>query len=178
MKALKIKSFPDYYITDTGNVYSRNYMHTGRIKKMRPIKKTTGYLSVFLCKNNKTFNKLVHRLVAEAFIPNPENKRTINHKNGIKTDNRVDNLEWNSYSENVLHAYKTGLKTPPLSMLGKLGKDNPKSKIVLQIKNGEIIAEFYGLSEANRKTGISLSGICNCCKGRKTSAGGYKWKYK
>lgn len=102
----------------------------------------------------------------------------MNHKNGIKSDNRICNLEWNSYSENLLHAFKTGLKKPPLSMLGKFGKDNPKSKMVIQIKNGKIVAEFYGLSEAGRKTNISVSNICNCCKGKKKSAGGYQWKYK
>ena len=177
----KIKNFPNYYITDSGDIYSVNYLNKKRIKrikKLKPIKKTTGYYCVWLCNNTKHFNKLIHRLVAEAFIPNPLCKKTVNHKNGIKTDNRVENLEWCTYSENILHAFKTGLKASPKPWLGKFGKDNHRSKPVLQIKNELIIAEFYGLSEASRTTGISISNICHCCKGLKKSAGGYKWKYK
>ena len=174
----EIKGFPGYFVTENGDVYSSDYSHTGKMKKLRPIKKTTGYYSVWLCKNGCRINKLLHRIVAETFIPNPENKKTVNHKNGIKSDNRMCNLEWNSYSENLLHAFKTGLRKPPLSMLGKFGKNNPKSKIVIQIKNGKIVAEFYGLSEAGRKTNISVSNICKCCKGKNKSAGGYQWKYK
>ena len=177
-KIAKIKDFPNYYITDSGDVNSVNYKHTGRFQKIKPIKKTTGYYSVWLSNNANKANKLLHRLVAEAFIPNPLCKKTVNHINGDKSDNRVQNLEWNTYSENIKHAYRNFLKKPPLSMLGKFGKDNPKSKIVIQIKNGKIVAEFYGLSEASRKTNISVSNICNCCKGKKKTAGGYQWKYK
>ena len=68
----------------------------------------TGYKKVVLYKNNKKKTKKVHRLVAESFIENPYKKKTINHKNGIKTDNSVCNLEWATYSENNKHAYKNG----------------------------------------------------------------------
>ena len=70
---------------------------------------THGYMSLSLSKNNKGVNHRVHRLVATAFIPKVDNKNIINHKNGIKTDNNVNNIEWASYSDNLLHAYKTGL---------------------------------------------------------------------
>lgn len=69
-----------------------------------------GYLIVHLSNNGVKKNHTVHRLIALTFIPNPENKRTINHINGIKTDNRVENLEWASYKENINHAIKTGLR--------------------------------------------------------------------
>lgn len=175
----EIKGFPGYLVDKTGNVYSKNYNHTGKIKKLKPTMQNTGYVRVALCKDDSIKYKLIHRLVAESFIPNPENKSEINHKNGIKTDNRVENLEWATRSENQKHAYQI-LKAyhAPAPLLNKFGKDNPKSKIVLQISNGKIIASFYGGTEAQRKTGISQSNISECCNGKRLYAGGYQWKYK
>lgn len=66
----------------------------------------------------------------------------------------------------------------PAQMLNKFGKDNPKSKLVLQIKDGHIVAEFYGGKEAQRKTGIFQANISKCCNGERKTAGGYEWKYK
>ena len=183
VKALRIKDFPDYYVTDSGDVYSRRYHpqknRQMRIKKLKLMKQATGYFSVGLYKNDKKFLKSVHRLVATAFIPNPENKPQVNHKNGIKTDNRVENLEWNTRSENSWHATHV-IKTikPPVPWEGKYGKDNTNSKLVLQIKGGNIIAEFYGTYEAERKTGINFRNISAVCRGKRKSAGGYQWKYK
>lgn len=104
MIALQIKDFPDYYVTDSGDVYSRNYRQTGRIKKLIPSMCGSGYLQVNLFSLKKQCCKRIHRIVAETFIPNPENKPQINHKNGTKTDNRVENLEWVSHQENQTHS--------------------------------------------------------------------------
>lgn len=165
-KALKIKNYPDYYATDNGDIYSRNYNHTGRIKKMTPQEDKDGYLRVIIRKNGKKYFKPIHRLVAETFIPNPENKPQINHKNGIRTDNRIENLEFCSAAENIQHAYKT------------LGRKGPRVKIVQQIKNGKIIAEFLGTCDAARKLGISRSSISACCIGVNKTGHGFQWKYK
>ena len=123
-----------------------------------------GYKSVGLCKNSVLRHKQVHRLVAEAFIPNPEKKPEVNHKNGIKTDNRVENLEWVSHQENLNHAR---------NILGK--KNAHPARKVIQIKNNTIITIFDSVLEAKNKTFIN--NISGCCRGTLKTAGGYKWKY-
>lgn len=170
--AFIIKGFPDYYITDTGDVFSRK----SRFVKLKQWKSRAGYMYVDLNQNGKRVHKRVHRLVAEAFIPNPKNKSDVNHKNGNKSDNRVQNLEWATHSENSLHAYRT-LKCKP-TWKGKFGKNHNCSKLVLQIKNGKVIAEFYGTMEAERQTTICHVGIINCCLGKAKHAGGFQWQYK
>lgn len=180
--AFQIKGFPDYYITDTGDVYSRfssKYNNSnGRIKKMINTINAHGYAKVELFNNNKRYYKQVHRLVATTFIPNPENKPQVNHKNGNKVDNRVENLEWCTQSENVKHTYDVLHRQPSRAGLGKFGKLHPNSKIVLQIKDGEIIAKFYGTYEAQRKTKVNRSHISACCNGKRKIAGGYQWVFE
>lgn len=178
-KIAKIKDFPDYYISDSGDVYSRNYKRTGKIKKMKSYKQPCGYLLIMLSKNGKTYHKYIHRLIADMFIPNPYNKPQVNHIDGNKTNNALQNLEWVSAKENALHAvHVLKVTKSPCYWKNKEGKNHPRSKTVLQVKNGEVVAEFGSLLEAERKTKINFRNISLVCNGYRKTAGGYEWKYK
>ena len=181
VKAIRIKDFPDYYVTDMGDVYSRKICPTnrqGRIKKLKPGKTQKGYLNITLCRDGKTYTKRLHRVVAETFIPNPDNKPEINHINGIKTDNRVENLEFCTRSENEIHCYKVLKRKPNKPWLNRFGKDNCRSKIIQQIKDGKIIAEYYGAPEASKITGICKSSISATCRNKQNTSGEFQWRYK
>lgn len=97
---MPIAGYEDRYeVSNTGKVRSLNYRMTGKKKELKPITQGKGYHAVGLCKNGKMRWGKVHRLVADAFIPNPENKREVNHKDGNKKNNHADNLEWATASE-------------------------------------------------------------------------------
>lgn len=140
-----VKDYDYYKISSNGAVKRAYKLKTSKEKILKPTPCHGGYLHVSLCEDNnpKTFN--VHRLVAEAFIPNPENKPQVNHINGNKTDNRVENLEWATDSENQLHAYKIGLRTGFCSEYAKQ-RCKEANQIISTWVNVELDLEFTGNS--------------------------------
>lgn len=118
-------------------------------------------------------HRSVHRLVAEAFIPNPDGLPQVNHIDGNKRNNRADNLEWVSSQENTIHAVKTGLKR-----MSDLTEATKKSVAMLNA-DGLVIRVFESAHEAARETGIHQSQISSCCNKRPhcLSAGGFVWRF-
>jgi hypothetical protein len=126
------------------------------------------YLTITLCKEIQN-SQLIHRIVANNFIENPLNKPCVNHKNGIKSDNRAENLEWVTESENNKHAVKTGLI--------KCGYDNKRSKPFRQYSlDGTFLKEWPSLLNMKKELGLNFSNIQSCFAGRKKTAYGYIWK--
>ena len=167
-----IDTHPNYRITSDGRVinkYDKEKVLDGCSKD--------GYLKVNLYNDGVGSSKRVHRLVAEAFIPNPDNKPDVNHKNGNKHDNCVDNLEWVTKSENMKHAYQTGLAKPHPTY-GMLGKKNPnggsKGKPVRILETGE---EFNSIKDCADSIGGRDRGVCDCLTGRQHTHRGYHFEY-
>ncbi|MDR2009969.1 MAG: HNH endonuclease [Bacteroidales bacterium] len=167
-----------YEVSNNGYVKSLSNSKTRKEKILNQNLNRDGYCLVFLCKNGKRKAFTVHRLVAIAFIPNSENKCEVNHINGIKNDNRSDNLEWNTRIENLKHRTKT-LEYSHSEMTKHKISETRKKKGVLQIcsESKTIIAEFSDSYLAERETGINQGNIIQCCKGKRKIAGGYFWKY-
>lgn len=169
----------DYQISNIGNIKNKT---TGKILKPY-LGKYGYYLLTLRNKNHKTVNYRVHRLVAQAFIPNPENKPEIDHINTIKTDNRVENLRWVTKTENCnnslsLKHLKEKMSDGRNYMCGRYGVLHPNSKPVLQLDlDGNFIREWDCAADVERELGICASNIRNCCKGNIKSVGGYKWIY-
>lgn len=128
MESKIIEGYPNYRIYKDGRVWSNNR------NKFLSLDNSRGYSCVALCKKGKVKYILVHRLVAEAFINNPQNKKQVNHINGIKSDNRVENLEWCTPSENIKHAFKLGLRKPIKG--SNVGTSKLTEKQVSEIKMG------------------------------------------
>ena len=160
-----IKDYPGYEVSNLGRVRSFNFNRV-RIKTLIT-HKPTGYIAVYLYKHNKIKNAKVHRLVAQAFIPNPENKPQVNHIDGDKTNNKADNLEWCTPSENQRHANRTGLRDYKYC----------KKAVSQYSKTGEFVASYNSTLEAEKVTGVYHSHISRCCKGKSKIACGFVWKY-
>lgn len=131
-----------------------------------------GYLKAQLRKEDVLKGYFIHRLVALAFIPNPENKSTVNHKDGDKSNNTVDNLEWMTNQENMKHAYDTGIRNND-----KVSE--MKWKPVAQYtKDGELLRTYKSVKEAlEENPGFHQSGVARCARGQQKTAHGFGWRY-
>lgn len=166
----KIKGY-EYYIGYDGTIINKVTEH-----EKKPISNHTGkgYLYVDLYKNGKKKRFYVHRLVAEAFIPNPFNKPYINHKDGNPKNNCANNLEWCTPQENVEHASKI------LGVMKQYEKANEQRKravYMLEKGTGKIIGMFNSIRDAQKVTNIPSSNIVACLKGRQKYTNKYCWCY-
>lgn len=202
-----LKSIPYgkwYFVTEDGRVLSNK---SGKMKELKYLTKGhQGYLKVRLYngKGSEWKDFFVHRLVAEAFIPNPNNLPVINHKDENPANNHVSNLEWctvqynNTYGtarkkviegirkhyedhpeerERVSRQLKERWRTNPLSEESRRKIAEKLYKPVCALSDGVIVAEYKSIKEAEQKTGAKRSNIVKVIKGERKKAGGYEWKY-
>lgn len=167
-----------YGVDEQGVVYSlRN--HAGNLRKVpRQMKQRLckeGYMTVVFDLGTSRKFCLVHRLVAEAFIANPLNKPEVNHKDGDKTNNVKSNLEWATESENALHAFEMGLRTPNRGQLGRTNDQCVHSQAIIRMDmQGNVLERFPSMAEAQRE-GYSQGNISSVIAGRRGSHKGCLW---
>ena len=157
-----------YQVSNLGRVKSLKF---GKERILKTGVDRYGYISVNLYKNNKRKLCKVHRLVAEAFIPNLENKPEVNHLDEDKTNNMVSNLEWCTRNENVNHGTRNKRISKKLKVISK----GTKIKAI-DIANGEW-NEYCSIRECARQLGLAGSSINMCLKGKRRHVGGYVFKY-
>ena len=172
-----------YRVSNFGRILNLNYKRTGKAELMTPVEITGGYLQVGLSKNRKKKRCLVHRLVAQTFLPNPENLPQVNHKDEDKTNNFVflnedgsvdkekSNLEWKTPKGNCNHGTRN-------ERMRKALTNGKKSKKVLQFTlDRELIREWPSARECGRN-GFKQSNVSACCRGEKPQYKGFLWMYK
>jgi hypothetical protein len=169
-----------YQVSNIGNVRSLPRNGTSLCAKILRQSLSKGYPKVNLSKNNLTKEGKVHRLMGFAFMMDTYFEGAhINHINGIKTDNRIDNFKWVTPSENSQHAWDNGLCKPSKYWFGRKGIEASNSKPVIQFDfQGNKIAEYSSATEASQLTNVSRQHISHCCVGTRKSAGKYIWKHK
>lgn len=146
-----------YQVSNNGRIKSLNYRRTGKEKILSPKTNPSGYLYINLCKNGITKSYRVHRLVAETYISNPENLPEVNHKDEVKSNNTVKNLEW------CTHLYNANYGT----------RIEKRQKRVFCV---ELNKTFKGMRDAERELGIDNTSISRCCLDKQERAGGYHWR--
>jgi hypothetical protein len=153
-----------YQVSNLGQIKSLNYNRTGKPRIMLPHEGKDGALSVQLCKDGAIKMFRLHRLVGDAFIPNPTNSPEINHKDENPKNNSVSNLEWCDRVYNNNYGTRTARASAALS------------KPVVQLFEGKFVAVYRSAREASQKTEINYKSIRKCCRGERKTAGGYEWK--
>ena len=152
----------NYQVSNLGNIRSipRNRTKGGILKPLKCDRNNYDLVSIYI--NGVKKRCFIHKLVAQAFIPNPLNKPQVNHKNGNKHDNRASNLEWVTCQENITHTYRHQLH---------------KTKQVIQVKDNKIVKVYRNSLFASKETGIIQSSIWYCLNGKQKTAGGFEWCY-
>ena len=154
-----------YKVSNLGKILSLNYRNSGKPDLLNPVEDKDGYLKVQLWKNGKSKNCIVHRLVAQTFIPNPEGKPEVNHIDEDKTNNRVENLEWKTHRDNINHGTRNERSA------------KTQSKKVLQLTlSGDLIREWPSTMECGRN-GFNHSAVVRCCNGKLKTYKGFLWMY-
>ena len=176
------EDYPSYMINREGQVKSNL---TNKI--LKPIKHKSGYIVVGLRKDGESKTVKVHRLLAKAFIPNPNNKPHVDHINGVRDDNRLENLRWCTNKENqnfelarINNSKALKGRRQSSESVEKRAKTLQKSigkKVNQYTLDGEFVASYNSFNEAARITGIWEASIRNCCIGKHQHAGGYIWKF-
>jgi hypothetical protein len=173
-----------YKISEYGDVVS--LPRNGTIKSERLLKQqmTKGYKSLKLCKNDIVIRYMIHKLVAKAFLKKKRGSQCINHKDGNKLNNHYTNLEYTTFKENTIHAWKIGLCEKARERIrkystGRNGELNGKSIAIVQIdiKTKKVINQFVSATFAATETGINRQTISRCCSGTRKTAGGFMWAH-
>ena len=182
----EIKNYEELYeISNYGRIRSKErYINARRGKRLKKVKILTpfcqknGYYAITLWKYKSFKLHYIHRLVAIAFIENENCLEQVNHKNGDKKDNNVENLEWVSRSENMKHAISLGLFSKSV-LNERINKMNEKvMKPVCQIKDGKVIKTYKSATLAGKELGHKYSNISACCRGLLKTSCGFQWKWK
>ena len=171
------ETYEGFEVSNLGKIKSLNYRRTGKPDLMKPVEMKNGYLKVGLRKNKKTKMCLVHRLVGETFLPNPENLPEVNHIDEDKTNNFVflnedgsvdkekSNLEWKNHRDNINHGTRNE----------RAGKALTKRVLQLSL-TGELIKEWESTAECGRN-GFDQGTVCKCCNGKLPHYKGFCWMY-
>lgn len=178
--AIRIQDYPNYLVYEDGRIWSEKTQ-----KFLKPSCNKKGYSSVELFNEKGSKRLLIHRLVALAFIPNPDNLPQINHKDENPRNNHIDNLEWCTAKYNM--NYGEGAKTrhlnidysKPIFKENAIKNGKRRSKPVLMFtKKGDFIARFESAVEASKQTGIDKTDISRSARTNKYNAGGYAWRFE
>lgn len=173
-KMYELLDYPGYVVTKTGKIYSMNGQKERKNKMMevKPFVMKSGYGQITLCCDKKRFKRYIHRIIAKQLISNPEEKPEVNHKDGNKMNNNIENLEWTSQSENALHMFN---ELNP-SRKKATGFRNMNSNSVAKYDmDGKHIQDYENIAEA-AKEGFHYSGISKCASGKRKHYGGFIWK--
>lgn len=164
-----------YEVSNTGKIRSNNYKNSGMIKEMKPAKDTKGYLRTSILMMDGKYKTIkVHREVAKAFIPNPDNLPQVNHKDTNKENNNVDNLEWMLNIDNAHHAIEHGLFKN--SFLATKKANDARKKPIIAVKD-DVILHYDSINEASRDLKINRRHIQEALKHHRNLCSGYVFEY-